>query len=32
MIGTWCFFFFMYLLFCKFLPVVAITEKKEEVH
>ena len=31
MIGTWCFFFMMFLLFAKFLPVVAITEKKEEV-
>jgi molybdopterin-containing oxidoreductase family membrane subunit len=32
MIGTWGFFFMMFLLFAKFLPVVAITEKKEEVH
>jgi Ni/Fe-hydrogenase subunit HybB-like protein len=31
MLGTWCFFFMMFLLFAKFLPVVAITEKKEEV-
>jgi molybdopterin-containing oxidoreductase family membrane subunit len=31
-IGTFCFFFMMFLLFAKFLPVVAITEKKEEVH
>jgi molybdopterin-containing oxidoreductase family membrane subunit len=30
-LGTWCFFFMMFLLFAKFLPVVAITEKKEEV-
>ena len=32
MIGTFSFFFMMFLLFAKFLPVVAITEKKEEVH
>ena len=32
MIGTFGFFFMMFLLFAKFLPVVAITEKKEEVH
>jgi molybdopterin-containing oxidoreductase family membrane subunit len=32
MIGTFCFFFMMFLLFAKFLPVIAITEKKEEVH
>jgi molybdopterin-containing oxidoreductase family membrane subunit len=31
-IGTFGFFFMMFLLFAKFLPVVAITEKKEEVH
>jgi len=31
MIGTFCFFFMMFLLFAKFMPVVAITEKKEEV-
>ncbi len=31
-IGTFSFFFMMFLLFAKFLPVVAITEKKEEVH
>jgi Ni/Fe-hydrogenase subunit HybB-like protein len=31
-IGTFCFFFMMFLLFAKFMPVVAITEKKEEVH
>jgi molybdopterin-containing oxidoreductase family membrane subunit len=31
MIGTWGFFFMMFLLFAKFMPVVAITEKKEEV-
>ncbi len=30
-IGTFGFFFMMFLLFAKFLPVVAITEKKEEV-
>jgi len=32
MIGTWGFFFMMFLLFAKFLPVVAITEKKEDAH
>ena len=31
-IGTFGFFFMMFLLFSKFLPVIAITEKKEEVH
>lgn len=31
-IGTFGFFFMMFFLFAKFLPVVAITEKKEEVH
>jgi len=31
-IGTFAFFFMMFLLFAKFMPVVAITEKKEEVH
>jgi molybdopterin-containing oxidoreductase family membrane subunit len=31
-LGTFGFFFMMFLLFAKFLPVVAITEKKEEVH
>ena len=31
-IGTFGFFFMMFLLFAKFLPVVAITEKKEEAH
>jgi molybdopterin-containing oxidoreductase family membrane subunit len=31
-IGTFSFFFMMFLLFAKFMPVVAITEKKEEVH
>jgi len=31
-IGTFGFFFMMFLLFSKYLPVVAITEKKEEVH
>jgi len=30
-VGTFGFFFMMYLLFAKFLPTVAITEKKEEV-
>ena len=30
--GTFGFFFMMFLLFAKFLPVVAVTEKKEEVH
>jgi len=30
--GTFGFFFMMFFLFAKFLPVVAITEKKEEVH
>ncbi len=30
--GTFGFFFMMFLLFAKFLPVVAMTEKKEEVH
>jgi molybdopterin-containing oxidoreductase family membrane subunit len=30
-VGTFGFFFMMFLLFAKFLPVVAITEKKEEV-
>jgi molybdopterin-containing oxidoreductase family membrane subunit len=29
--GTFGFFFMMFLLFAKFLPVVAVTEKKEEV-
>jgi Ni/Fe-hydrogenase subunit HybB-like protein len=29
-LGTFGFFFMMFLLFAKFLPVVAITEKKEE--
>jgi molybdopterin-containing oxidoreductase family membrane subunit len=31
-LGTFGFFFMMFLLFAKFLPVVAVTEKKEEVH
>ena len=31
-VGTFGFFFMMFFLFAKFLPVVAITEKKEEVH
>ena len=31
-LGTFGFFFMMYLLFAKFLPVVAMTEKKEDVH
>jgi molybdopterin-containing oxidoreductase family membrane subunit len=31
-VGTFGFFFMMFLLFAKFLPVVAVTEKKEEVH
>jgi molybdopterin-containing oxidoreductase family membrane subunit len=31
-LGTFGFFFMMFLLFAKFLPVVALTEKKEEVH
>jgi len=30
-VGTFGFFFMMYLLFANFLPTVAITEKKEEV-
>ena len=31
-LGTFGFFFMMFLLFAKFLPVVAVTEKKEEIH
>ena len=31
-VGTFGFFFMMFFLFAKFLPVVAITEKKEHVH